>query len=229
MPAREAFALAQDAMEATVAANTLSQGLRMGIVTARTEIGFLNDRPVKEFAIIPTSVLKECEWPWSHPVWQSNHAEITMGGARFPLKEYKFFGIRFDPVAVRTLLPHLPRKGLIGTIVAGATPKAAPGKHAPEAMSHDEALQSYGHSALPPQPAGAAVSHSKDQKGPPVSAAALKAWFVAYQAAFTGADDTEARALESARGCFPGKSVSRDAVRDLRGEQKRGPKAKTAK
>lgn len=65
-------------------------------------------------------------------------------------------------------------------------------------------------------------------KGTPVSKAALEVWFKAYQSAYSGADDTEARALESAKGCFPGKSVSRDAVRELRGTQKRGPKSKTA-
>lgn len=67
-----------------------------------------------------------------------------------------------------------------------------------------------------------------EQKGPPVPRAALEAWFKAYQSAFPASQDTEAKALESARGCFPGKSVSRDAVRALRGNQKRGRKPDSA-
>jgi hypothetical protein len=63
------------------------------------------------------------------------------------------------------------------------------------------------------------------QKGPPVSDAHLRAWFDVFRQAYTGAADTEANALASARGMFPGKSVSRDKVRELRGEQKRGRKA----
>jgi hypothetical protein len=65
------------------------------------------------------------------------------------------------------------------------------------------------------------------EKGPSVSDVHLKAWFEVYRQAYTGASDTEANAVASARGMFPGKSVSRDKVRDLRGEQKRGRKTDT--
>jgi len=78
----------------------------------------------------------------------------------------------------------------------------------------------------PPAPAPLA---EPEVKGPPVSDAALAAWYAAYKLAYTGADDTEAKAMESAKGCFPGKSFSRDAVRALRGARSRGRKAKAAK
>jgi len=77
----------------------------------------------------------------------------------------------------------------------------------------------------------AAAAHQTDnpeteaQKGPRISAAALKAWFAAYMLVYQGTQDTEEMALKSARGAFPGKSVSRDQVRELRGAQKRGRKS----
>lgn len=86
----------------------------------------------------------------------------------------------------------------------------APAESAPKPESPET------HSAAPKEP---------DTKGPPVSEAALAAWYEAYKKTFTGADDTEAKAMESARGCFPGRSFSRDAVRALRGSVKRGPKS----
>ena len=73
------------------------------------------------------------------------------------------------------------------------------------------------------------IATEPEQKGPPVSQTALEAWFKAYKIAFPDTQDTEARAMESARGCFPGKSFSRDAVRALRGTQRRGRKPDSAK
>lgn len=83
--------------------------------------------------------------------------------------------------------------------------------------------------AVIPTAAIPAFADEPETRGSPISQAALEAWFKAYQMAFTGTQDTEAKAMESAKGCFPGKSFSREAVRALRGEQKRGPKGKTAK
>ena len=63
------------------------------------------------------------------------------------------------------------------------------------------------------------------EKGPPVPEAALKAWYSAYQLAYKGAEDTEEMAIRSAKGAFPGKSASRERVRELRGERPRGRKS----
>jgi hypothetical protein len=62
-------------------------------------------------------------------------------------------------------------------------------------------------------------------KGLPVSEAHLQAWYEVYKQAYRGAADTEDTALKSARGMFPGKSVSREKIRELRGPQKRGRKS----
>jgi len=74
----------------------------------------------------------------------------------------------------------------------------------------------------------AVTSPEPEQKGPRVSDPLLKEWFALYSKAYPDAEDTEDRAVESARGMFQGKSVSRDRVRALRGARKRGPKPKTA-
>jgi hypothetical protein len=62
-------------------------------------------------------------------------------------------------------------------------------------------------------------------RGLPVSQEHLRAWYELYQSVYAGsAHDTEAAALKSVLGMFPGKSVSRDRVRELRGAQKVGRK-----
>jgi hypothetical protein len=63
-------------------------------------------------------------------------------------------------------------------------------------------------------------------KGPRVSDAHLNAWYEFYKATHAPSDDTEDRAVEFARHCFLGKSVSGDRIRALRGSVKRGPKPK---
>ena len=77
----------------------------------------------------------------------------------------------------------------------------------------------------PEKPAQAVEELEPEQKGPSVSPDHLRAWFDLYQRVYSGPADTEANALESARGMFPGKSVSRERVRELRGSQKRGRKS----
>ena len=63
-------------------------------------------------------------------------------------------------------------------------------------------------------------------EGKPVAASHLEEWYRLFQKAYPNA--SEDLALDSARGMFPGKSVTRASVRALRGTQKRGPKAKPA-
>jgi hypothetical protein len=85
--------------------------------------------------------------------------------------------------------------------------------------------------ASPANPAMAQVSPGPqaepEEKGAPVSAAHLQAWFEFYRKVTAEADDTEDRALRSARMNFPDRSVSRESVRALRGSQRRGPKKKS--
>ena len=65
-----------------------------------------------------------------------------------------------------------------------------------------------------------------ETKAPRVSDAHLAVWYEFYKATHSVNEDTEDRAVEFARQCFPGKSVSRDRIRALRGAVKRGPKPK---
>jgi hypothetical protein len=70
-------------------------------------------------------------------------------------------------------------------------------------------------------------AHEKEpeEKGPPISDAHLRQWLALYEAVYTGTKaDTLENALNSARGMFPGKFVSRDRVRDVLPARKRGRK-----
>jgi hypothetical protein len=63
---------------------------------------------------------------------------------------------------------------------------------------------------------------------PPVADAFLIDWYQLYRRAYPGPEDTERNALRSAEGMFPGRYVARQRVRDLRGQQRRGRKARGA-
>jgi hypothetical protein len=78
--------------------------------------------------------------------------------------------------------------------------------------------------ASPPIPAS--TKQEPEQTGPRVSEAALKAWHAAYASAYKEAEQTEAHAVQSAKGMFHDKTVARDRVRALLGARKRGPKPK---
>lgn len=62
------------------------------------------------------------------------------------------------------------------------------------------------------------------QKGPPVSETHLRQWYALYRSVYHGPGDTMEMALRSARGMFPGKFVSRDAICKLAGGRTRGRK-----
>jgi hypothetical protein len=75
-----------------------------------------------------------------------------------------------------------------------------------------------------PPKAKEAVQGDPKPKGPAVSPKALEAWYVAYQLAYQGKEDTLAKAYSSAEGMFPDKFVSRQRIRDLVGGRKAGRK-----
>lgn len=102
-----------------------------------------------------------------------------------------FFGVKFEPAAIRALLTK--------TLTQSGHPTILP------------------ESQVDPLPA---------DKGPAVSEAHLTAWYEVYKQAYRGNDDTLPRALESARGMFPGKFVSRDRVRALCAGRTSGRKPK---
>jgi hypothetical protein len=80
--------------------------------------------------------------------------------------------------------------------------------------------------AMPGGSATPSATHGDDDtQGPPVSEADLRRWAEAYQAIYKDRPEaTQDHALQSARGFFVGKSVSRQAVRDVIPAGKRGPR-----
>lgn len=106
------------------------------------------------------------------------------------------FSIRLDPVDVQATLPPLP------------PPKEEPTAPLPNHTPIADEIE----------------AEQPEVRGPRVSDALLTDWHVLYRRAYQGAADTEDIAVQSARGMFPGKSVARQRVRDLRGEQRRGRK-----
>jgi hypothetical protein len=126
--------------------------------------------------------------------------------ASFSAVTIKYFGVRFDPKGIADMIES-----------AGVDkPKRPSGGPPPPSLDFLSAF------SRPEQPTPADVD--AEQKGPPVAPEHLRAWYELYRRVYTGAADTEATALASARGMFPGKSVSRDRIRELRGTQKRGRK-----
>jgi hypothetical protein len=110
----------------------------------------------------------------------------------------------YDEVTFRHFDVRFEPEG-VNAIIGSAAPDIAPTPDLPEANEPTE-------------------------RGPPVSEAHLQAWYEVYRQVYQGAADTEDTAVRSARGMFPGKSVSRDKIRKLRGAQKRGRKpGETAK
>lgn len=139
--------------------------------------------------------------------WQTGTARFFFSGDRNRhSRAVQCFDIRLDPAGIRALLSSIPPKPKTPSPQPSAPPPPQIIKEAPLAADAAE-------------PEDISVP-----KGPPVSNVDLKAWFDLYGRVYKGNDDTEANALASAVGMFPGRYVARRRIRDLRGEQKRGRK-----
>jgi hypothetical protein len=137
-------------------------------------------------------------------MWRTGDVRIfiarRMAGARTDVIAVRYFGVRFNPADIDAWLADLPP----------ATPKHKYWRPKPQAE--------------PPAPASV-TEEPEAARGLPVSDSLLQAWHDLYQRAYADSpQDTEATAVKSALGMFPGKSVSRNRVRVLRGAQKRGRK-----
>jgi hypothetical protein len=93
---------------------------------------------------------------------------------------------------------------------------------------HPDDVAEQFHQLIPPTTTQQSVRTNEEEtpRGPPVSGAALEAWAKAYKLAYGGTpEDKLETAYKSAVGAFPGRSVSRQSIRDLvGGDRKRGPK-----
>lgn len=220
IPASEALNRVAKVMqhEWGLAAAAIVRRLNAGLVRAHIKTGNVEragkTQKLKDFVAVPSSVVTG--WTKASGIstlqfWVSGDAEvhqrISSGHGYDATQILHLFGIRFDPAGIAEMIPS-----------------AGPARAA-TAMADKLPVKSLG----PPDAAPLPPAREQESKGPPVSSKALAAWYEAYKLAFTGMADTEAAALESARGCFPGKTVSRDAVRKLRGSQPRGRKSAPAK
>jgi hypothetical protein len=134
--------------------------------------------------------------------WESGDLKFNLGYYQFSLNTVSvwYHGIRFFPGSIDDLAKTAPPRR--------KSPWIKPKPPTPE-----------------PEP-----EEPIAEKGPPVSEEHLRLWYDLYRRAYQGAADTEATAIKSATGMFPGKSVSRDRIRALRGAQKPGRKPReTAK
>jgi hypothetical protein len=73
-----------------------------------------------------------------------------------------------------------------------------------------------------------AAAHTEKVAKSTVSEATLQAWWTFYRAVRPATEQTEDDALAHFAQCLPDKSVARVRIRKLRGEQKRGPKPRSA-
>jgi len=172
--------------------------IRVGAATFSDQIG---DEPPELFdepETIPANHWRDVTSLYRSNFWHGDFEfSLRTGGGYGKPMTVRCYGIRLDPDGVRASLP-LPTP---------ATPE-------PPAVSL----------AKPPD-ADEAKDTPAPQRGPPVSPAALRAWHEAYKLAYTGTpQDKLETAYLSAAGAFPGKSVSRDAIRALVGGRKPGPK-----
>lgn len=203
----EALSSLQDCLERTEASHAIWDRLKGGIIRAAAEKSSktvekgnpnLTDRP---------SLILPVDWQYftrskEAQFWKVGDARFFFGrnsrwGQQVTILRY---GIRLDPVAVGTLVAAMPSKPRpVAPVAAGAE------------------------NSDPRDPAE--TEEAQADKGPPVSDEHLRAWHDLYRRAYSGSVDTEEMALSSARGMFPGKSVSRERVRALRGRQRRGRKS----
>lgn len=134
------------------------------------------------------------------PLWSTGDITIpyrqTTAAYGTQTVELELFGVRLDPAGVRELLPSRP------------APTARRPEPTPARIRDPEKVDS----ALP------------EPRGPEVSRAHLRAWYEVYRQAYPGTQDTEEMAMKSATGMFPGKTVVRKRIRELRGAQKVGRK-----
>jgi hypothetical protein len=140
------------------------------------------------------------------PIWQSSDVRLFVAKrfakANVDILAVRYFGVRFDPSDIEKWILDLPvPKPLRKWRPA---PKPAPPILIPTAEQ-------------PTAP-----------KKKPLPENLLKPWYELYQRAYSGPEDTEQKAVDSANGMFPGKYVTRDQIRELRGARKPGRPTKKA-
>jgi hypothetical protein len=216
----DALLYASECVGAKGAANALWQLLVAGMIDAVASSSSLTRDHSTPSTTDGHSVIPKVRWQQftekGSDFWNAGYARFWFSGHHGGVT-YLAFGIKLNPDDVRNNLPP-PRP----------KPKQPEPKQelTTENVLTNAELQAYGYRSAAP----VAQAEPVQEKGPPVSKAHLESWYAVYRLAYQGALDTEETAVKSARGMFPGKSVSRESIRTLRGTQKRGRKpAESAK
>jgi hypothetical protein len=195
----------------TISVETIVGRLRVGLarstfVHAAWENTGGFPAPRFEYNVIPSNMWKYYrDDTASRYVWATGDLRLALGHFFQPMSAPSntvatFFGVKIERQAIDEIIANAPpRKRSVWIKPTAPQP------------------------ITPPEP-----EPDVPQKGPAVAPDHLKAWFDLYRRAYAAAADTEETALSSARGMFPGKSVSRERVRALRGEQRRGRKPSEA-
>lgn len=192
------------AVQGDAAYDSFMRRLVDGLVEAFAETRVVASANPTKFVPVPLASWKQLNdegYLYSRDYWKTGDLETTFFPDRHRSLVFRYYNVRVRADGVFK--------------IPGVTPPRAV-EPPPAAPSPAEAVPT----SNPKEP---------EAKGPPVSQAALKAWYEAFKLANTEDQDTEAAAMESARGCFPGRSFSRDDLRALRGARKRGRKPGSAK
>jgi hypothetical protein len=214
----EALAAAHQAVGESNASSAIWERLRGGMIRsvakyATTTLTAQSPQGVQAWFPIPGGYWQHYQQAASANFWETGDARfhIPSPSDRILSRTVRCVGIRLNPVDIFETLPP-PRQW---------PTQAEPGS--PQIVS-PPASRAESEAPRPPPGNGPTVSER-----PRVPDPVLRDWYELYRRAYPGAEDTEATALKSAFGMFPGKSVSRGRVRELRGPQKIGRKPRETK
>jgi hypothetical protein len=190
------------------ASNAILQLLASGLVQAQSTSSSTTTEGRAPIAQTGPSPIPKRLWKFvsdaETDLWSGGTARFRVGKGADGPAEFRHFGIKLSKNDIHRNLPRPP------------PPRAWIEKPAEPEKPVEPEKQTAPGRVEDPEP---------EQRGPPVSPDHLTAWFDLYRKAYSGSvADTEANALASARGMFPGRSVPRDRIRELRGSQKRGRK-----
>jgi hypothetical protein len=193
-----------DALETSVtrstAATAIKQQLLDGLLVAVAETVVGREGGVlgrKDYCSIEANSWRQFEHFYAtHDFWKTGQITATSTTTRGVSRSISFYGVRFNPNDLRSLFAAVGHPSAEAPVTSSGTVPSIP-------QQADDDVK---------------------ERGPAVSQAHLEEWYALYRKVYSGSADTEATAIESATGMFPGKHVARPRIRTLRGPQERGRK-----
>jgi len=190
----ESLAVLQRALGAEAAVTAIMERLRGSVLKSAAAIeswktGF-NPPELSEFVPIDGDFWGHIQGIDSkHSFWKTGDATIYLD----PTSR-----LVADPTTVRYCGVRFEPNGVRALLPKDFNPQAGP-------------------SAAPDPSPTTEIAEQEEENGRPVAEGHLKEWYALYTKLFTEAEQTEDHAWKSAEGMFPGKSVTRAAIRKLRG------------